>query len=144
MKYRRNQPQWHGAHADPNIYCQGNQIGKADTPFGAVSFLICGDLFNDDICNRVKSLKPDLLLFPFARCFSRPGREQERWNQDELPAYRQWIAMVGVPTLMVNYLGAGVAGDNSFGGAFLVTGQGALQASVPLLTEKTLLVDLAV
>jgi predicted amidohydrolase len=44
MKYRRIQPQWHGKKADATVYRQGSHVEKAITPFGSVSFLICGDL----------------------------------------------------------------------------------------------------
>jgi len=45
LKYRRIQPQWHGHRADTNVYCHGSEVPKAETAFGSVSFLICGDLF---------------------------------------------------------------------------------------------------
>jgi hypothetical protein len=43
---------------------------------------------------------------------------------------------------MVNYIGDRLPGDNSFGGALAVSAQGELVASLPLMKEGALLVDL--
>jgi len=69
LEYRRVNPQWHGRQAAPNTYCQGKELKKVNTAFGTVMFLICGDLFEDDLVAQVRNLQPDWLLFPFARCF---------------------------------------------------------------------------
>ena len=58
MKYRRCQPHWHGKHADSSVYCQGTQIFKAETDFGSVVFLICGNLWDEGIRMRVKDCIP--------------------------------------------------------------------------------------
>jgi predicted amidohydrolase len=144
LKYRRIQPQWHGRAADPAVYRQGSEVTKAETPFGTVSFLICGDLFDDGIVAELRDARPDLLLYPFARCFS-PTVEsaQQQWDEHEQRAYLERVALAGVPALMVNYIGDEIIGDDSFGGAFAVTAQGELMASMPLYEEGLLIVDLA-
>ena len=143
LKYRRNQPQWHGKKADPTVYCQGSNIGVAQTPFGTLVFLLCGDLFDDGILSQFRSLRPDWLLFPFTRCFSDGTANQVRWDTEELPEYVARIKMAETPALMVNYLAdSSLADDNSFGGAFAVSAQGEVIARYPLGVEGMLIVDI--
>jgi len=143
LKYKRIQPQWHSKSADPMIYCQGTEITKAVTPFGSCAFLICGDLFDDDIVNQFKALLPDWMLFPLARCFSDGSMDQHRWDTEELPDYLARVRMSETPTLMVNYLAdAKLTDGNSFGGAFVVSASGKLIASYPLGKPGILFVDL--
>ena len=85
-----------------------------------MAFLICGDLFDDAVVSQLRDLQPDWMLFPFARCFSGGACDQKRWDTEELPEYLNRVRMVGVPSLMVNYLGgASLTGDNTFGGLLL-------------------------
>ena len=143
LKYRRNQPQWHGTNADSRTYCQGTDVLKAETTFGSVSFLICGDLFDDGIVSRLRDLQPDWLLFPFSRSFPDGSSDQGRWDREELPHYLDRVGLAHVPTLMTNYIGdESLADDNSFGGAFFVSDQGELLGSLPLGQEGFLMADL--
>jgi hypothetical protein len=47
--------------------------------------------------------------------------ELARWDYEEMPIYRQRIAMLGCMTLMVNYLADPDLNDGSFGGAAAVS-----------------------
>lgn len=143
LRYRRIQPQWHGKNADPDTYCQGSEIRVAQASFGSIAFLICGDLFDDIVVSRAKSLHPDYLLFPFARCFSDGTCDQRRWDGKEIPEYIKRLGLVGAPALMTNYItDESLPGDSSFGGAFAVSAQGEVIASLPLGVEGILMVDL--
>ncbi len=143
LVYRRNQPQWHGPRADPATYRQGTELPVASTPFGTVGFLLCGDLFDDDIVARFRGLSVDWMLFPFARCFADGTADQVRWETEELPQYAQRIRMAGTPALMVNYLAdASLGDDNSFGGACAISATGEVVASHDLGEEGMLIVDL--
>lgn len=143
LKYQRIQPQWHGKNADPDIYCQGTELPKIRTPFGTVAFLLCGDLFDDTIVSRIRTLDADWLLFPFARCFSDGTVDQARWDTQELPGYVQRVRKTQTPALMVNYLADdSLQDDNSFGGAFMVSSEGEVLTSYPLGREGMLIVDL--
>ena len=143
LRYRRNQPQWHGIGADSAVYRQGTSIEVARTPIGNVGFLICGDLFDDALVPRFRALRPDLLLFPFARCFSDGSADQARWDTEEMPEYVRQVVSVGVPALMTNYIGApDIEECLSFGGAFAVSADGEVVASLPLGVEGALLVGL--
>jgi predicted amidohydrolase len=142
LKYRRNQPQWHGKEADPAIYCQGSDIPKAETPLGNVAILVCGDLFDDVIVAKVRALGPDFLLFPFTRCFSDGSYNQKRWDREELPKYVNRVKMIGALTLMANYLASeSLKEDDSFGGAIAVSCDGTVIGSLPLGEEGILFVD---
>ncbi len=143
LRYRRNQPQWHGIGADSAVYRQGTSIEVARTPIGNVGFLICGDLFDDALVPRFRALRPDSLLFPFARCFSDGLADQARWDTEEMPEYVRQVVSVGVPALMTNYIGApDIEECLSFGGAFAVSADGEVVASLPLGVEGALLVGL--
>ena len=143
LKYRRNQPQWHGKHADPSVYDEGTKIGIVTTPIGSVAFLICGDLFDNTIVSRLKALNPDWLFFPFARCFSDGSIDQQRWDTEELPDYAARVALTGTTTLMVNYFADPDLNDgNTFGGAWVINAQGKVIQSYPTGKTGILMVDL--
>jgi len=143
LKYRRIQPQWHGRNADPFVYCQGTELPKADTPLGSFVFLICGDLFDDAIVQRARDLRPDWLLFPFARCFSDGSHNQERWDREEAPQYAQRVRRVGCTAFMTSYLSGEGLHENglSFGGAMVVSGDGTIVETFPLGRMGMLVVD---
>jgi N-carbamoylputrescine amidase len=133
-KHRRIQPQWHGKNADPAVYCQGTELVKVQTPLGSFAFLICGDLWDDSLLLRVRELRPDWLLHPYARCFADGSCDQDRWDREELPEYRRRIASVGAATLAVSYLSSeGLPSDGlTFGGAMSVSSDGVVMDSFPL------------
>jgi N-carbamoylputrescine amidase len=133
LKYRRIQPQWHGRTATAAVYRQGVEVASARIAFGAVSVLLCGDLFDDEIVSRVRQTEPDYLLFPFARNFSDGSFDQERWDREEEAGYVERAAAVGCTTLMVNMLYDPEQLEYpSFGGALAVSAAGDVLARWPL------------
>jgi predicted amidohydrolase len=142
LKFRRISPRWHGAKADPAVYCQGNEITKCDTLLGSFAFMICGDLFDEELVRRVSALRPDFLLYPIARCFGKGPCNQERWQREVMPEYAKQIKAIGVTTLMANYLDCGLKDDDSFGGAIVVRGDGTIIASLPIGKAGVLYVDI--
>lgn len=142
LKYRRIHPLWHGRNADPSVYCQGTETPSIETPLGVFAFLICGDLFDDELARRVKLLEPDWLLFPFARCFSDGSYDQERWDREEKPEYAKQVELIGVTTLMTNYLADRDMMNGAFGGAMVVAENGDVMNSLPLGKTGILMVDL--
>jgi len=121
LKYRRISPGWHGTKADPRVYCHGNELPFAETPFGRLSFLICGDLFDDEIAQGARGLKPDLVLVPFARNFEDGSWDAGRWEREERGAYAERAKVIGSYVAMVNYLSEI---DGAFGGAMIVSPKG--------------------
>jgi len=143
LKYRRIQPQWHGRNADPQVYRQGTEVTKIDTPLGSFAFLVCGDLFDDEIAARVKALHPDWVLFPFARCFDDGSLyDQARWDNEEQVVYAERVKRIGVTTLMTNYVAEKSLLGGAFGGAFVIAGDGNIQASFPLGKQGLLTVTM--
>ncbi len=142
LKYRRMQPNWRTRGADPDIYRLGDAVAAVETPFGRVAFLLCGDLFDDAIVDRLCALDPDLLLFPFARCFGDGAVDQRRWDEEAAPEYLARVRRAGVRTLMANYIADRELDGGSFGGALDVAPDGTLLASLALGSVGSLLVDL--
>jgi len=75
------------------------------------------------------------------RCFGDGEWDQRRWDEEERAAYIERVRMVGVTTLMVNYLADKELEGGAFGGAMVVSGAGELLASWPLGKPGMLLVD---
>lgn len=92
---------------------------------------------------RFRALRPDLFLFPFARCFPDGSQDQARWDTEELPEYVRQVVSVGAHALMTNYIGdPNLEKYPSFGGALAILANGEVIASLPLGVEGALLVDL--
>ncbi len=142
LKYRRIDPHWHGERADPEVYRQGKELRKAKTTLGEFSYLICGDLFDDGLINRLRRLRPEWLLFPFARCFEDGSYDQKRWDTEEKPEYINRVEQAGVTTFMVNYIADKENAGGSFGGAMVVSSTGEIIEEFPIGIEGILYVDL--
>lgn len=142
LKYRRISPSWHGHLADPRIYRQGSSIPLAQTPFGRCAFLICGDLFDDTIISQVRDLRPDFVLFPFARSFDSDVADVQHWEREEQYCYAERVRMIGAPTLMANYLADQPGLGDCFGGAMVVAATGAILARLLLGRPGLLMIEL--
>jgi N-carbamoylputrescine amidase len=141
LKYRRISPRWHGSRADPAVYKHGDSIPRVETPLGSFAFLICGDLFEEDLTGRVKALNVDWLLYPFARCFNHGSYDQARWDRKEKLESARRAAMTGAVCLMVNYLADRESDGGSFGGVLAVGRDGSIVAEVPLGKPEMLVVE---
>lgn len=67
LHQRRLSEGWCSTAASPKEYGYADKYSTADTPWGKVGFMLCGDLFN--VPYYAKNANLDILLFPFARCF---------------------------------------------------------------------------
>jgi predicted amidohydrolase len=142
LKYRRITSRWHGSQADESVYCSGREIPTVMTEFGKIAFLICGDLFDNKLVKRFKALKCDYLLFPFCRQFNDRSFDQNHWELLDQPKYAMQTKLIGVTSLMTNYLAVdGLADDYSFGGAMAISGKGVIINSFPLGESGILVVD---
>jgi len=141
LKYRRIQPQWHGSSADPSVYRQGTELSKVETSLGSFTFLICGDLWDDELVQRSRDLQPDWLLYPFVN--SLVG---ERWEKELKPSYAKRAKLTGATTLMTSYYADLPPEDmdlgGAFGGAIVVSSDGTVIDSLPPGRTGILLVDL--
>ena len=134
LKYRRIQPQWHGRKADPAVYGQGTDLPVVETGIGSVAFMICGDLWDNELIRQMREMRPAYVLHPFARCFADGSRDQTRWERDELPQYQRRVADIGVPLLATSYVCTVAFSDeaDAFGGAMVIDRDGSLAAAYPL------------
>jgi predicted amidohydrolase len=142
LHYRRITPQWHWPKADPTIYRQGTELPVAVTPFGTCAFLLCGDLFNEDVFNRLRQLRPDWLLFPFARHYDTEVADAAHWERTERLHYARQAHRAGVAALMVNYLADSPATGGCFGSALVIARDGTIRRSLPAGREGLLFADL--
>lgn len=46
-------------------YTPGQEVQVAKTPLGIIGLLICADSFREPLCQRLRDLKPDLVLIPY-------------------------------------------------------------------------------
>lgn len=133
LKYRRISKGWHNPKMKDNIYREGDKIKTYKSDIGNVGFLICGDLFDDDLVDKAKLLNIDYLLFPFARSFYDGSIEQSRWNE-ELKYYIERVKRTNTITLGTNYLD-----KEYFGGAFIILGTGEVISTLEVGTEGMLI-----
>lgn len=141
--YRRIDPHWHRPDADPAVYRQGAELATLTADFGAVTILICGDLFNEDVLRRCRAARPDVVLVPMARGFDADVADDDQWQDREQAVYGRQLQKTGAAGLVVNQLGGQDGQDVTagFGGALAVAADGTLLAAWPLHTEGLLLVD---
>ena len=139
LKYRRISSGWHGADASKRVYGRGRTLRITRTPFGSVIFLICGDLFDTKLVERVRMLHPNWVIVPLARSFDDGYRDQTRWNREEEAHYFRQVRRCGAGALLVNALDRQT---RAFGGAWAVSSHGRKVASVPLGRPGILIADL--
>jgi hypothetical protein len=99
--YRRIDPHWHRPDVDTGVYRQGAELAAAPADFGAVTVLIGGDLFNEEVLRQSAAVRPDLVLVPMARGFDADVADEGHWQDQEQavydtpsrhgPASRAWI-----------------------------------------------------
>lgn len=136
LKYRRMTSGWHDQKLHNSIYKEGTEIKTYKADIGNVCFLICGDLFDNDLVNKVKSLDVDYLLFPFARSFYDGSISQAKWEDEELEEYINQVKKTNTTTLASNYID-----EKYFGGAFIISGDGQVISSLDLGKEAMLIGD---
>ncbi len=131
LKYRRIDPHWHYENVDSSIYCEGRDLSRAKTPFGTFTFLICGDLYNDQVVERTRNLRADWLLYLQAYGPEDGSYDQREWDREDKPRIMKQVRIIGTNTLMTNYL-ADKDIEGGCGGAMLVRSDGTVPASFPL------------
>lgn len=102
LHYRRISPGWKASEYDNKIYCCGTEVMFADTEWGKVSVLLCGDLFDAGV--REKLIGKDLrfIVHPMARSFTYSEDVQDKWDKEEFPWYMTEYNKLQVPVLVVN------------------------------------------
>ncbi len=139
LKHRRSDRRWHFRDADPSTYGSGMGLNVAETPWGSVALLLCGELMSRTHIEAVRQLAPNYLLVPFARGYDEDAHTDDSWYQQNLPSYAAQAREAGAITLMTNHLDAD--GPCCFGGALAFNREGDLVATKLLHEEGLLLVD---
>ncbi len=108
--------------------------------YGLMSTIIlCGDLFDDSVVERVRRLGPDLLLIPIYRCFDKKNPDMERWEKEEKWAY------VRAATGLADYVFISNALDklnkSAFGGGLIIYKDGVILAKSPHWSDEIVFVD---
>ncbi len=140
LHYRRNDSGWHSLDDDPKIYCEDDQIPVVDSPIGRLAFLICGDLWNDEVLRRLQTDHPEYLLYILARDIIPRTQVKQIWESEFLSYRNRWKSVgshVLAANLFCNYENA-----ESIGGAWYIKNNGEVLVSIPILQEGFLLIDL--
>jgi len=104
-------------------YAQGRpeDIGVVETEFGRIAVLICADTFTDAYLERLKALKPDLMLVPYGWAAPNDQWPQHSRVLEELVKKR--AAQVGCPMAGVDLVGEMTHGPwtgQTYGGSSFV------------------------
>ncbi|UTC67156.1 MULTISPECIES: carbon-nitrogen hydrolase family protein [unclassified Treponema] len=122
--YKRVSRGWRiqGTCAD---YREGKDFFEFDFEGKRLGVFICGDLWEDELLDRIISLNPDAFLWPVFCSYTK-----EEWENGEASAYAERAAILDPPVLFINSLveeNAPAAG----GGAF-VWHHGKLVKEIPM------------
>ncbi|TFH00447.1 MAG: carbon-nitrogen hydrolase family protein [Candidatus Thorarchaeota archaeon] len=140
LHYRRNDPGWHLPEDNPSVYCEGLEIPVIDSKIGKLAFLICGDLWNDKVLEKLKIKNPDYLLYLFARNFIPDGSTESTWKL-VLSMYKErWLAS-GTNVLAANLLSE-YPQFESIGGTWYFNKDGQVITESPILHEGILIIEL--
>lgn len=129
----------HRKNVEEPPFVEGSEVCSAQTEFGEVGILICGDLFSRRVVQRLPP-RLRLLLVPMSRSFDGGSPDEQRWLQVERGAYLRAVQRAGAPAVIVNALETGVDLP-SFGGALVVGADGRLLAESPHGSDVPLCYD---
>jgi len=105
---------------------KAGDIGVVDTEFGRIGVLVCADTFGDDFVERMKRLKPDLMLAPYGWA-APPDKWPEHSKELEQLISRR-AKLIGCPmvgTDLVGVMSQGPWRGWTYGGAsFVADGSG--------------------
>lgn len=136
LKYRRISNGWRDPSQD-TIYKEGTEVEILNSEFGKLCFLICGDLFDEELVRKVREAEVDYLLFPFARSFSAGINIKEKWEKKVFNEYIGQMKKTNTTVLAVNYID-----EYCFGGAFAVNRDGGIISYLRIQQEGMLVVNL--
>ncbi len=54
----------HRKFQEPMKFCRGKEITAAPTPWGRVSVILCGDLYNRHVLSGIREVRPDYVFVP--------------------------------------------------------------------------------
>ncbi|TXT57883.1 MAG: hypothetical protein BAJATHORv1_10591 [Candidatus Thorarchaeota archaeon] len=140
LHHRSNDRGWFGDDFNPSIYQIGSEIPVADTSFGKVAMLICGELWQPEIYNQFKERDVDVLIYPFTKSISSSTDIVSAWVK-EFPKYLERWRSTRLPVLASNIYEPDER-KPAIGGAWYMDKYGNLRKSSPIRQESILIVDL--
>ena len=84
-------------------YSVGVDVGVADTKFGKIGVMICADSFLENVLDRMKTKKPDLLLIPYG--WAAPEKDWPEHGQELLNVLKNAAVKVGCPVIGTDLIG---------------------------------------
>jgi predicted amidohydrolase len=129
-------------------YSQGRpeDIGVVETEFGRIAVLICADTFTDAYLERLKALKPDLMLVPYG--WAAPNDQWPDHSKDLEALVRKRAAQVGCPMAGVDLVGEMTHGPwtgQTYGGSsFVADGTGQILLTLRDRDTDLRVIDVAV
>ncbi|NHJ84371.1 MAG: carbon-nitrogen hydrolase family protein [Asgard group archaeon] len=146
LKYQRISPGWHALDINNSeFYREGVEIPILKTEFGSVAILLCGDLFDEEIIKRVKHQEINYLFLLLARSLDRTGKEiTSQWENELFEGYIPQIKKLRTTCFIVNYYSQTFIDETSIpvGGASIISSEGKLLASYPILKNGLFVYDL--
>ncbi|NPA80148.1 MAG: carbon-nitrogen hydrolase family protein [Thermotogae bacterium] len=109
----------HRKFQEPMRFCVGRRLSVAQTIWGKVAVIICGDLYNDEILGWVRRLRPDYLFVPMEYT-----PEYGALNDADLRAMGGRVRLMGTTTLVVNSFPPGGAWVFGRSGALIASSEG--------------------
>lgn len=103
-------------------FLTGNRVESVNSEIGRLAMLVCGDLFNRGVVQKLDAAT-DLLILPMARSFDQCSPDATRWIREERQAYVDAVKAAGVTTAIVNALEVN-GQEPCFGGAMVVSADG--------------------
>ena len=133
--YRRISSGWHGRNADKSIYNEGKAIVEFYIGLKKYSYLLCGDLFEENLIKDIKEKKVDIVIVPTARSSEILPYSQEIWDKEERDYYREQVRKLGTRVILSNYIDSI---ENYYGGAFVISGNGIIEKQKDIFEEGIL------
>lgn len=141
LHYRRISDGWLPSDFESSKYGCGERPGIADTIYGKMGVLLCGDLFYPELLAKVAKEKPDLVLHPMYRAYPYRNDIQQEWDNLEFPFYLSEYAKFTATLMVCNILDSAPDDKSPYpGGAWIIKG-GQMIQSTPLLKAGLLITD---
>jgi predicted amidohydrolase len=139
--YHKNTLPNYGMFQEARFFFAGDMVDSFETKFGSVISVICEDLWNVKIIEKIVSIKPDfiyILSASPARGFDTNGLEIERkWNN----ILSTTAGLSGTYTIFVNRVGF-EDGLGFWGGSRVVNPKGLIEKKASLFEEELLEIEL--
>jgi predicted amidohydrolase len=84
-------------------YAPGHEVKIAETEFGKIGVLICADTHEQEILERIASLKPDLVLVPYG--YAAPEKAWPKHGQQLERVVQNAAKVIGAPVIGTNLVG---------------------------------------